>query len=295
MNLQQFNRDFVRDGFGTTEGARWKVSGSPDGQGTLAYLGADLAAYRRIYEIRTKEDPKSWGRLIRLCEVLSRTPTDQLEATLSPLLDLDGALRFLALENTLVNRDGYWTRASDYHLYLDPHGRFHLIPYDANEAFSTGAGTNSFPSSRPGSSTSSGTQVDPLVSAHDSTKPLLARLLAVPALRDRYLACVRDIAETWLDWNRLGPLALHYQSVIADAVQADTRKLDSTEAFFRGVASEPGPADKAGALDPDPPGSLKRFAEQRRAFLLHHAEIQRIAGTPTLANRRPLPAMVHAR
>lgn len=295
VSLQQFNRDFVRDWFGTTEGARWKVSGHADGQGTLAYLGGDVVAYRPIYEIKTKDDPKSWGRLIRLCEVLSQTPASQLEAALSPLLDIEGALRFLALENTLVNRDGYWTRASDYHLYLDPHGRFHLIPYDANESFSTGAGTNSFPSSRPDSPASRGAQVDPLVSAHDPTKPLLAKLLAVPALRERYLACVRDIAETWLDWNRLGPLALHYQAVIADAVQADTHKLDSTEAFFRGVEGPPGHVDEAGSLDPDQPVSLRGFAEQRRAFLLRHAEIQRIAGTPPLANRRPLPAMVHAR
>ncbi|MBE7499504.1 MAG: CotH kinase family protein [Verrucomicrobiales bacterium] len=295
VNLQQFNRDFVRDWFGTTEGARWKVSGHPNGQGTLAYLGADVAAYRPIYEIKTKDDPKSWGPLIRLCEVLCQTPASQLEAALSPLLDIEGALRFLALENTLVNCDGYWTRASDYHLYLDPHGRFHLIPYDANESFSTGAGTNSFPSSRPDSSASRGAQVDPLVSTHDSTKPLLARLLAVPALRERYLACVRDIAETWLDWNRLGPLALHYQAVIADAVQTDTRKLDSTEALFRGVEGPPGRVDEADSLDPDQPVSLKRFAEQRRSFLLQHGEIQRIAGAPTPANRRPLPAMVHAR
>ena len=51
------------------------------------------------------------------------------------MLDVDGVLRFLALENALVNTDGYWTRASDYNIYQDERGRFHVIPHDVNEAF----------------------------------------------------------------------------------------------------------------------------------------------------------------
>jgi hypothetical protein len=118
-----------------------------------------------------------------------------------------------------------------------------------------------------------GVQLDPLVAAKDAGKPLLSKLLAVPELRARYLGYVREIAETWLDWSKLGPLAQQYQSVIADAVKADTRKLDSTEAFFSGVAggnqavTGTGPGRGQG-------GSLKSFAEQRRAFLLNHAEIK---------------------
>ena len=33
----------------------------------------------------------------------------------------------------LVNSDGYWTRASDYSIYQDEKGRFHVIPHDMNE------------------------------------------------------------------------------------------------------------------------------------------------------------------
>jgi hypothetical protein len=56
-----------------------------------------------------------------------------LEAALEPILDIDGALKFLALDKALINNDGYWTRASDYSIYLDEKGRFHLFPHDANE------------------------------------------------------------------------------------------------------------------------------------------------------------------
>ena len=57
VNQQQFNKEFVKDSFGTTKGARWKVRGSPDGQGSLAYLGDDAAAYKRIYKIKPRMIP----------------------------------------------------------------------------------------------------------------------------------------------------------------------------------------------------------------------------------------------
>ena len=51
-----------------------------------------------------------------------------------------------------------------------------------------------------------GPTLDPLVGLDDVSKPLRSKLLAVPALRAKYLALVRDIADRWLDWNRIGPL-----------------------------------------------------------------------------------------
>jgi spore coat protein CotH len=316
VSLQQFNKDFVKDWFDTTKGARWKVPGSPNGRAGLEYLGDDPAPYERLYEIKTKNNPESWAALINLCQVLNQTPADKLEAALEPILDLQATLKFLALENVMVNGDGYWTRASDYSIYLDRNGRFHIIPYDANETFKTGGGpgggpgfgrpgfggprmgrgrgfgpagqdatapTPDFagrpdPRQRPGFGRSpggGGVQLDPLVAMDDASKPLLSKLLAVPALRRQYLGYVREIAERWLDWDQLGPVALRYQALIAEEVKIDTRKLDSFEAFQNGVAGEPAADETAG---PGHTGvSLKSFAEQRRAFLLNHAEVLQAA------------------
>src|SRR5262245_56526294 len=66
VSLQQFNKDFVKDWFGTTQGARWKVPGSPRGRGSLAYLGDNAEDYKRIYEIKSKDEPAAWSGLIRL-------------------------------------------------------------------------------------------------------------------------------------------------------------------------------------------------------------------------------------
>jgi hypothetical protein len=282
INAEQFNKDFVREYFKTDKGARWKVPGSPGGRGGMEYWGDDPASYKRTYEIKTKDDPKAWADLIRMFKVLNETPPEKLEAALSALLDIDGALRFLAVDVALVNSDGYWTRGSDYSIYQDVKGQFHVVPHDMNEALMTEGGrgggsggrppdfARGFPPDGPGGPPPApgmgrrggrgfgpgggGPDLDPLIGLNDASKPLRSKLLAVPALRARYLAYVRDIAERWLDWNKLGPLAKRYQAVIADEVRLDTRKLYSTEAFENGL--EGGES------------SVRRFVEARREFLL---------------------------
>ena len=44
------------------------------------------------------------------------------------MLDIDGVLKFLAVEVALVNTDGTGQRASDYSIYQDSKGIFHVIP-----------------------------------------------------------------------------------------------------------------------------------------------------------------------
>ena len=244
LNSQQFNGDLIKEHFPDSKGARWKVPGSPNGRGGLEYLGDDVARYRPMYEIKTKDDAASWRALINLCKVLNETPADKLEAALAPLLDVDAALRFLAVEVALVNSDGYWSRASDYSLYLDPAGRFHVIPYDVNEALGGGGG------GRGGS-----TQLDPLVAVDDPSKALRSKLLAVPALRQKYLGYVRDIATKWLDWNAVLPMLKSSHDLIAAEVRVDTRKLYDVQGFEAGIASTG--------------NSLKAFIDARRAFLLN--------------------------
>ena len=241
LNAQQFNGDFIREWFKPTGGARWKAPGSPRGRAGLEYLGEDVAAYKQIYEIKTKDVAESWAALVRLCRLLNTAPPDQLEAALAPILDVDATLKFMAVEIAMANPDGYWTRASDYNIYRDTAGRFHLIPHDVNEALGgEGGGRRA--------------TLDPLTAAGDPTKPLYSKLLAVPALRQKYLAYVREIAEKWLDWNTLLPIAKASHALIAADVTADTRKLSDNAGFVAGVADTGNP--------------LKAFIDARRAYLL---------------------------
>lgn len=249
INAQQFNSDFTREWFMSARGVRWRVPGSPGGRGGLEYLGEELDPYRRLYELKTRENPAAWADLVQLCRTLNQTPVDKLEAALAPILDIDGALKFLAVEVVLVNSDGYWTRASDYSIYEDEARRFHIVPHDMNEGLAAEGGRRGF-GGFPGGGGGRGGELDPLVAVDDVTKPLRSKLLAVPALRARYLAYVREIADRWLDWNTVGPMVRDYQALIAADVKAETHWLYTFDAFQSGVAS------------------LRTFFDRRRAFLL---------------------------
>jgi hypothetical protein len=85
---------------------------------------------------------------------------------------------------------------------------------------------------------------------------------------------MREIAEQWLDWKQLQPLVSQYASLINSEVAADTRKLSTYEAFRAGLgfnaSTRSQGAGERGMLD------LKSFVAQRRAYLLAHAEIQKL-------------------
>ena len=315
VNAQQYDKKFLTDFFPGSggKGTRWKVQGSPGGDGGLNYVGEDIAEYKRRYTLKSGDGDKVWKDLIALCKTLDQTPPEKLEAALKPILDVDGALWFLAIENALINGDGYWIRASDYCIFRDPNGLFHIITHDANETFQPammfgfgggpgrgpggpgggpggpGRGGPGGPGGGPGGPgggpggpgggpgagpRSSGIDLDPLVGLDDERKPLRSRLLAVPALKARYLAHVRTIAEEWLDWNKLGPIVGRYRALIEEEVEADTRKLSTLGAFQKSVADAP-----TGGGQP-PQGrtamSLRAFAEGRRKFLLDHPEIKKL-------------------
>jgi spore coat protein CotH len=312
-NVQQFNKDFIQENYRTSKGARWKVRGSPGGQSGLDYVGDDVAEYKKRYEMKDG-DADDWRALIALCKTLSETPLAELEKALSPIMDIDEVLWFLALDNALLNSDGYWIRASDYSLYRDKDGKFHVIPADMNEAFRAAggpglrirrprqdrenaanpvggpssqplelpappvadlkpqqlpeAGGNPLPPPADGARPRvQNVELDPLHGLDDAKKPLRSRLLAVPALRERYLDHVRTIAEEWLDWNKLEPVVAQYRALIEKEVEADTRKL-ATFAAFQAVTSDTPTAAEAGSRGGHGAMNLREFAEKRSAYLL---------------------------
>ena len=304
QNVQQFDKIFLKEHYDSTKGTRWKVPGSPAGGGSLRYLGEDIEAYRKLYEIKSSDKEKSWHALIELCRVLNDVPIDKLQESLESILDLDGALRFLALDVSLINNDGYWVRGSDYSLYLDEENMFHLIPHDMNETFMAAMGPGMGPpgmgppgigpprmgggppgmqdgpvsSERSrrglgpeGDRNSRGPfALDPLVGLDNPDRPLRSRLLQVPELRRRYLQYVAQIANEDLDWNYLGPIVADVRERIEPLVQLDSRKLSS----FPDFQSTTEDALK-GDSERRPSMSLRTFAEERRKYLLAHPEVQR--------------------
>jgi hypothetical protein len=287
-NQQQFNKDFIKENFGTTKGARWKVPGHPGADGGLTYLGDDIQKYKRSYEIKTEDNPKDWKALVELCRVLNQTPPDKLEAALAPILDIDNALWFIALDNACINDDGYWTRSSDYSLYRDPKGKFHIIPHDTNETFMPAKGGGFFGKGpkdgfgkgpkgggefgkgfKGGPLVGGGYSLDPLVDVGNSRTPLVSKLLSVPSFKAKYLKNMHTIASKDFDWKNMKVRVDGLKNLIEKEVELDTRKLSSTGDFKSALADivEGGPRSRF---------NLRAFADGRRTYLLNHVEIKKV-------------------
>ena len=227
VNTQQINSEFTQEWFQTTKGARWKVPGSPGARGGLAYLGDEPAAYKGIYEIKSKDDPKSWAALINLCKVLE---PDSAGATGKGAGADPRCGRRAEISRPGQGRD-------QQRRLLGPHQRLRHLhgPDGPFPSHSVGrqrdfprAGIHGAPR-RSGDRRGRGTR--PLHRRRRPAKALLYRLLAVPSLRARYLADMRDIAVNWLDWVKVGPMVKQFQALIAADVQTDTRKIFSTASF----------------------------------------------------------------
>jgi spore coat protein CotH len=256
VNSQQMNKDFTAEWFGTRQGVRWKIRAG-GGARALNYNGDDPEAYKSLYEAKSNENDRAWADLIRVCRDLETIPTEGLDQRLDRILNVDRALWFLAMDNVLIDSDGYYTRGSDYMIYQEPKfGRFHLLPYDSNETFRYPGGGGR------GGGTAirvEGVQLSPFAGEENEARPLLNRLMANKNIRARYLAHVKTIVDEWFESDRLEEAFGRFHSLIAENVELDVKKLYSTEAFFSNLNVDEGTGRRS------TPG-LKSFVAARRDY-----------------------------
>jgi hypothetical protein len=273
INVQQFNKDFTKEWFGSRGGIRWKVpAGSRRG---LGYYGESADEYTG-FELKSNVDRSAMVALIKTIRQLNEIPIEQLDVKLDAALNLDRALWLLALDNVLLDIDGYHTRGSDFVMYQElPSHRLHVLPYDSNETFrfaDGGGGAFSGPSgaapprSNSQQAVATGSfELSPFEGKGNSELPLASRLLENPRLRARYVAHVRTLRDQWLDWENIGPVIEKYHNLISEEVARDARKLYPSQAFDDSI-------DINGTGRRPTPG-LRRFVEGRREYLDSIAEL----------------------
>lgn len=265
INDQQYNKDFINDWFDRRDGVRWKIPAGPTGR-SLTYEGDKREDYWG-FELKSKDTPKSWQDLIKLCKTLDETTKEKV-SQVDTILSIDRALWFLALDNVLIDSDGYYSRGSDYVIYQEPKfGRFHVLPYDNNETFRFPGGGGP-PGSGIRGEQPSGVQLNPFSGEYDDMKPLLSRLLADPEVSSRYAAHVRTIVDEWLDWKKVGPISNQYYKLIDEEIEKDTRKHSSYADFVLNMTDT-----LDGGRRPLP--GLKSFVEERRTYILSLPEFKK--------------------
>ncbi|MDE2714680.1 MAG: CotH kinase family protein [Verrucomicrobiota bacterium] len=256
-HIQQYNKDFLEDNFGTRDGVRWKIGAGGGGSGNLRYPGEKKEDYTGFQQ-RTEGKEEAWKELQQFTKLLDESPIEELADKLNGRFNIDSAMWSLALE-CVFQDEGYFTRGSDYNLYLDPDGRFHLLQHDGNEVMNIPGGPGMPSGLR-------GPKLEPFYNADNPDRPLMYKLFQVPHFKARYRHHLKTITQEWITWDKVGPLVEGYAALIRDEVKKDVRKHSSYEAFEKGLiqTSSDGRRTKLG---------LRPFTEGRREFLLNHPEV----------------------
>lgn len=163
--------------FGDDDGTLYKADGSA---ATLA--ASDQSAVAESFEVKTGDGDHS--DIEALIDVLADTSSapEAWRADLEAVFDVEGFLRWIALESVLGSWDSYGQMTHNHYLYADPTqgGRLVWIPWDFNETYRR-----------------DGTRPAHTVSRDETGAdwPLVRRLLDDPVYQARYAELVAEHLE----------------------------------------------------------------------------------------------------
>ena len=262
-NIQQLDKTYLKEWFFSNNGTSWRAdapagTGGPggpggggpgwgDGTAALNYLGTDTSTYQQYYTLKSTEQENPWELLVNATNALNTTAIEDLPSVLPDYLDIDRTLWFLATEIAFTDDDSYVYKGKmDYYLYYEAEtGRITPLEFDGNSAMLSNYASN----------------WGPFYNANKVNYPLLNKMLAVPAWRQRYLAHLRTIIQEELDPANCAAQLDHYQTMISTLVQQDPKKIYTFNQFNTEVQA------------------LKQFVTNRRNFLLSNAEVAQVAPT----------------
>jgi hypothetical protein len=256
-NVQQVNKDLLKEWFLTNDGTNWRADkppGSPggpgggwgDGTAALNYLSPSIAPYQQYYTLKSTDQTNPWQNLVNGCSKLENPPIGSLQSVLPDSMDVDRALWFLASEIAFSDDDSYVYKGKmDYYVYYEPEThRLTPLEFDGNTVMKTNH-----------------VNWSPFYNQTNANYPLMNRLFAIPELRQRYLAHLRTIITEEMDTADCNALINQYKAMIDTIVQNDPKKLYSYAAFNTEV------------------NVLKNFILNRRNYMLSNSEVAQVGPT----------------
>lgn len=230
--VEPVSRPFLQERFGDDGGFLYDYEWV--GYYDLSWRGAGVSAYvPSPFEPQTREnDPALGVELVALIRAIDKTPDAELVATLSGWLDVERLLTYVAVENAVVEWDGFVgdLGVNNFYLYeLGARPFFVLVPWDKDTSFRAAE----WPLER-----------------NLELNALTRRLTAVPELRQVYTNAVIRAVTSYVNPRWLGPRLEDAYAQVRDAAWADDKKPFSNEEFELAV------------------GGLRGLLEAREAGLL---------------------------
>jgi hypothetical protein len=184
--------------------------------------------------LKTNENKPDSSALFRLLEVLNKEPDETFAGEIEKVLDVDQVLRYLAVSTVLVHLDNYTGMGHNYYLY-EVDGRFTIIPWDLNMSFgnlncnlSLDRIINFF--------------IDEPTAGAVKERPLVARLLSVPAFLETYHGYLAELIDGPFSYEVMASRIDELADMIRPYVKADSLKFFPTASFekYIGVSTDTG-------------------------------------------------------
>ncbi|MDP2873063.1 MAG: CotH kinase family protein [Bacillota bacterium] len=244
LAVESILEPYLERNFGNITGDLYKSVGGAGS--TLAYSGASAANYAGL-ELKSKRKNAEWNKLTDMLYAL------QTGEDLEKHLDVDAALRYLAVSTALLNFDSYQGNfAHNYYLY-EQNGVFTILVWDLNMSF---GGFNM------GSSVEQmqSVPIDEPVSGRLADRPLIAALLANDEYRARYHTYLEEIATRYLGGDYLPHMTAELHDLIAEYVRTDPTAFYTYEQFEENIVAASGNARsgaRGGGIGGGVPGILQ--------------------------------------
>jgi hypothetical protein len=212
----------------------------PEGTGaTFAASTFDEASFEK----ETNEDENDYSDILALFDALHAetrtTDPETWRSNLETVFDVNGYLRWLAVNMIVQNWDTYGQMAHNYYLYNNPvTGLLTWIPWDNNEAMRT-MGMGGGGRSRGGSG--GGLSLD--LESVGSDWPLIRFLMDDPVYHDLYVSYIRETISGAFEPTILETTLQQFHDLIAPYVvgengeQVGYTNLSSTESFDTALTS----------------------------------------------------------
>ena len=203
--------------------------------------------------LKTNESYPDHTALFRFLEVLNNEPDKTFPEEIEKVLDIDAALKFIAVAGTVGYFDSYLGMGHNYYLY-EIDGTFTILPWDLNGAFGSFTGGMS-------RQNIINCYIDEPTSGPVAERPLVDRLLSYEPYVEIYHEHLEALLDGPFDTNRMASRIDEVADLVRPYVKADEIKFFSFEDFEQGLSED---VRRSSISTPQnggaPPASLPRLS-----------------------------------
>ncbi len=220
LAVESILEPFIENNFKTISGDLYKSTGAQGGN--LKYNGDDFKNYSSM-EVKSDRKNADYTKFTNMLKAL------ESGKDIEKYLDVDSALKYIALNTALLNLDSYQgSFAHNYYLY-EENGKFTVIPWDLNMAF---GGFNG------GRGLGQLIYIDEPTTGNVEDRPLVSTLLSNEKYKEKYHKYLNEIVEKYLDSDYLNNMTNQLHSLISSYVKEDPTSFYTYKEFETNIKSQ---------------------------------------------------------